>query len=241
MGRTVVSMEELTFSLDVLPRLCKEGDSVVREYAEILRMGEPDGSAMGLPVVFADGEAHWVADGDKRLHAMQKIGISSPAVDIKRGSKADAIWYAIAANKEHGVRLTNEQKRRAVQNAVTNMGVRDAYTNRAIAEQVGVSHEMVNQIVKKLTPDGDSPPSSASTDKGLATVANPLAEAGIMATEEDDKSGAVAQGHKLLNGLGRWVKRVVDSDLLKGKELTDFQTSLDSVRAPLKAALRRLT
>ena len=141
MARTQVNRDELVASPDVLPRLVTSGP-IVESYAKILRLGPQDGSAMGYPVVFNDGETKWIADGLQRLSAMDLIGIVQPLVDLRQGTKADATWFASGANREHGRPMTKGQKRQAVDNLLRNPATAELSAHQ-LAAQVGVDHKFV--------------------------------------------------------------------------------------------------
>lgn len=69
-------------------------------------------------VVFHDGTNYWLADGFHRYHAAQKNGAVEIACDVRSGTRADAVRYALGANATHGLRRTNADKRRAVEIAL---------------------------------------------------------------------------------------------------------------------------
>ncbi len=56
----------------------------------------------------------------------------------------EAIWLASRANLTHGVRRTNEDKRRAVEMALSSKGA--SMSDRAVAEHVGVTHPLVSKV-----------------------------------------------------------------------------------------------
>lgn len=83
---------------------------VVEEYAAVIEAGGD------LPpvVVFDDGTHLWLADGFHRLDAYLLAGKPEMPAEIKRGTKRDALLYAAGANHDHGLRRSNEDKRRAI-------------------------------------------------------------------------------------------------------------------------------
>lgn len=83
---------------------------VIAEYAEDMQAG----ATLPPVVVFHDGAAYWLADGFHRYHAALAIGADAIAADVRLGTVEDARWYSYGANKDHGLRRTNEDKRRAV-------------------------------------------------------------------------------------------------------------------------------
>ncbi|HEY0955795.1 MAG TPA: hypothetical protein VGE36_13605 [Roseateles sp.] len=113
--------------------------AVVAEYAEAMLEGEtlPPG------VVFCDGATNHLADGFHRFHANRKIGAISMSCDVRTGTLQDARLFAYGANREHGLRRTNEDKRKAVQGMLADFA---EWSDRAIAKHVGVAHTMVSSI-----------------------------------------------------------------------------------------------
>jgi hypothetical protein len=85
-------------------------ERLVEDYAHDMKAG------VRFPpvVVFYDGVTYWLADGFHRVLAAIKAGVKEVEADIRRGGKRDAILYAAGANDSHGLRRTQEDKRRAV-------------------------------------------------------------------------------------------------------------------------------
>lgn len=94
-------------------------------------------------VVFYDGESYWLADGFHRVEAALRAGFVKIHAEVKQGTRRDAILYSVQANSSHGLRRTNEDKRRAVR-----MLLEDdewcKWSDREIARRCGVSHQFVN-------------------------------------------------------------------------------------------------
>jgi ParB-like chromosome segregation protein Spo0J len=84
--------------------------SVVQAYAEDIA----DGAIFPPVVVFHDGEVYWLADGFHRHKAHVQAGKKKVPVDVRQGTRRDAILYSVGANAEHGLRRSNDDKRRAV-------------------------------------------------------------------------------------------------------------------------------
>lgn len=82
----------------------------VEDYAEAMRAG----ATFPPVVVFSDGQDYWLADGFHRLAAAERAELETVAVDLRSGTRRDAILYAVGANADHGIRRTNADKRRAV-------------------------------------------------------------------------------------------------------------------------------
>jgi ParB-like chromosome segregation protein Spo0J len=122
------------------PRL-RLDSGVVDEYAEAMKAG-----AEFPPVVaFHDGEAYWLADGYHRHAAAGSVEAKTIKVEVRKGGVRDAILYAAGANARHGLRRSNEDKRRAVQTLL-----RDdewgRWADNEIARRCGVSQPFVSGL-----------------------------------------------------------------------------------------------
>ncbi len=83
---------------------------IVRDYAQEMQAG-----AEFPPVtVFHDGSAYWLADGFHRIAAAREAGLIEFPADVRQGTRRDAVLHSVGANGRHGLRRTNEDKRRAV-------------------------------------------------------------------------------------------------------------------------------
>jgi len=111
----------------------------VTDYADALTAGE------SLPpvVVFHDGATYWLADGFHRYHAHRNIGALEIEADVRDGTLMDALLFAYGANKSHGLRRTNADKRNAVEGMLKNFG---SWSDNRIAKHVGVAHTFVATI-----------------------------------------------------------------------------------------------
>ncbi len=54
--------------------------------------------------VFHDGERNWLADGFHRVAASKRAGFLDIEVDLRQGSRRDAILFSLGANATHGLR-----------------------------------------------------------------------------------------------------------------------------------------
>ena len=85
-------------------------ESTVAEYAESIRL------SVELPpvIAFFDGSEFWLADGFHRYNAHKVAGAMEIQAEVREGTRRDAILFSVGANASHGLRRTNEDKRRAV-------------------------------------------------------------------------------------------------------------------------------
>jgi len=119
------------------------------EYASDMQSGD----VFPAVEVYFDGRHYWLADGFHRVLAHRKARPDEPIrCLVYQGSLEDARWHSYGVNKAHGLRRTNEDKRRAVKLALTHpQGVKSS--DRQIAAHVGVSHEMVRKHRKAMSDD----------------------------------------------------------------------------------------
>lgn len=116
-------------------------EATIAEYTEGVRA-----SAEFPPVVtFFDGASFWLADGFHRFHAHRNAMAMEIQSDIRTGNARDAILYSVGANATHGLRRTNDDKRRAVQTMLDDAEW-STWSDRDIAKQCGVSHPFVAAV-----------------------------------------------------------------------------------------------
>ena len=130
----------------------KTCDETVREYAEAME----NGKRFPPITVFFDleNEQYILADGFHRLFAHLRVKPNDPIIiEQILGNVKDAQWFSIGANKSHGLKRSNEDKRNAVELALlhpTGIGM----SNRQVAEHVGVTHSLINKVRKEMETDG---------------------------------------------------------------------------------------
>jgi uncharacterized ParB-like nuclease family protein len=127
-------------------------EATVNEYAETLN----DGAQLPPVIVFRDTGDYWLADGFHRLAAYHKSRRTTISADVRTGTQRDAILYAVGANSKHGLRRTNDDKRKAV-----GILLADAewskLTNREIARLCSVDHVSVANWRKPADPPAPPP------------------------------------------------------------------------------------
>jgi uncharacterized ParB-like nuclease family protein len=116
-------------------------ETTVADYAEALA----DGAKFPPVIVFHDGSRYIAADGFHRIHAAMRIGTTQIECDVRKGSKSDALKFALGCNAHHGLRRTNADKRRAVEIAVKEFG---KLSDLALAGICAVNRELVADVRK---------------------------------------------------------------------------------------------
>jgi hypothetical protein len=111
----------------------------MNEYADAIHAG----AKMPPVTVFFDGVDHWLADGFHRLLARMDQYLEDIEAEVIHGSLVQAKLYAYGANQHHGLRRTNDDKRKAVAGVAE---IASDWSDRQIAAHVGVSHSFVSAV-----------------------------------------------------------------------------------------------
>lgn len=138
-----VQPEEIEIDPGLQPRVALN-ESTIAEYVEDM-IG---GAAFPPVVAFNDGARLLLADGFHRHAAAARAKVEL-RVDIRSGSRRDALIFALSANATHGLKRTNADKRRCVELALEDEEIR-GWSDRRIAETCGVSDPFVGGVRRQL-------------------------------------------------------------------------------------------
>jgi uncharacterized ParB-like nuclease family protein len=139
------------------------------------------GAQMPPVVVFHEGKDFWLADGFHRLLASKRNHRETIAALIHQGTRRDAVLYSVSANTRHGLRLTNGDKRRAVE-TLLNDPEWTKWSDREIGRRCSVDGKTVAAIrAEKSSAEfpqmpGDAPsqePTAPATPASSTTTAAP--------------------------------------------------------------------
>ena len=175
-------------------------EETVTDYAEAMSAGD-----QFPPVIaFHDGVDYYLADGFHRLHAVKRLGKTSIQADVRTGTLRDAILYSLGANRDHGLRRSNADKRKCVQTLLDDFEWGDLSVNE-MARICGVSPQLVTAV--KLEMDGGEKVSTVKTNapkKDKPVKLNTVVEApvGNLAPERDEAvQELVAENQRLADRL----------------------------------------
>jgi len=162
-------------------------NELVAEYAQAMK----DGVVFPQIEVYFDGADHWLVDGFHRLHAMLACGKASATVTVFNGTLREAVYHSLAVNNDHGLRKSNEDKRKSVQTMLD-----DAewvqISDHKIAKHCGCSHMLVGRMrapekAEKQPETGTSSKKQpASTGTSSKTDDSQAAEIGTSSSPEDE-------------------------------------------------------
>lgn len=122
------------------PRAYMDGNTV-QEYS--LEMS--NGVVFPPVIVFYDGTDYWLADGFHRVAAAISCGWTAISAIVKQGTCRDAVLFSCGVNATHGLRRSNEDKRRAVLRLLED-DEWSQWSNREIAKKANCSEYMVRTL-----------------------------------------------------------------------------------------------
>jgi len=122
-------------------------EDVIAEYAQLL----PEGAEFPAITVYFDGVNYWLADGFHRYWAAKRANVEL-SINVIHGSNRDAVLHSVGANAKHGLRRSNQDKRKAVTTLLLDQEWCQ-WSDRAIAKQCQVSHYTVAKIRRELAED----------------------------------------------------------------------------------------
>jgi hypothetical protein len=136
----------------------------VADYREALKAG----TELPPVMVFNDGTDQWMADGFHRYFAYKEEGRVSMPAWIRPGTLREAILFSLGANHDHGLRRTNDDKRRAVKRMLEDAEW-SLMSDRQIAEHCNVSHTFVSGVRNPKPPAPPAPKKEPKAPKGAGT------------------------------------------------------------------------
>jgi uncharacterized ParB-like nuclease family protein len=174
-------------------------EDTVSDYAEAMQAGD----TFPPITVFFDGVDYYLADGFHRLHAAKRLHKASIQADVRTGTLRDAILYSLGANRDHGLRRSNADKRKCVQTLLEDFEWGELSVNE-MARICGVSPQLVTAV--KLEMEGGAKVSTVKTNapkKEKPVKLNNVVEAPLNLTEEKDEAVAelVAENQRLSDRL----------------------------------------
>lgn len=238
-----IQLKKVRLDGDTQPRQFINED-VVNEYAEHLTE-----DVVFPPVdVFYDGANYWLADGFHRYFANKKAGFLDIEATVHEGTRRDAVLFSISANAQHGLRRTNEDKRKAVLTLLNDLEWSE-WSDHEIARRCHVSNVTVGRIKKSLNleqtevkyKDKHGNVSTMKKPEPEVVKLKPLEK---MVEPEDDKLQELAVAHqelaeenaKLLDQLA--VKNMDASDEDKkaaAETIADLRAQIKTLEAELRA------
>ena len=179
--------------------------------------------------VFHDGSHYWLADGFHRYFAHKRAGKLEIDADVHTGTLRDALLFSIGANSQHGLRRTNEDKRRAVLILLNDLEWSE-WSDNKIAEMAHVSNMTVSRIKKSL--QLEQKPEKKYIDKhGVERVMN-TGDIGKKTAEPTQKAAELTQRDDPITEIAAELTALAEENV-KLKEMV----SLGAMEIPEEAKL----
>lgn len=191
---TVMPIAKITLDRDMQPRADMD-DDCTREYGTLYKHHVP----MPAVVVFFDGVKYWLADGWHRVLGCKQFEIKVIEAEVRKGTRRDAILYAVGANQRHGLRRSPEDRARAVRILFADKEW-GKWSDREIGRRCGVGHPFVakeralwrdEQRIRNRIPDAPKNPVKCQRNGTVYTIFEPKhpgsAEAPSAFAEESTK------------------------------------------------------
>lgn len=169
-------------------------EATVAEYADA--MADPN-TLFPPVIVYFDGREYWLADGFHRLAAWAQIGRAEIPAEIRQGDRRAAILHSVAANSTHGLRRTNEDKRRAVLTLLEDAEW-SAWSDGEIARRCGVSREYVNRMRSSVTCDPITSENRTYTTRHGTTATMNTGNIGAGSKPDQEQSTTLAEPQPLV-------------------------------------------
>jgi hypothetical protein len=147
----MVALEKISLLEENRLRVKEDGKTIDR-YAEIYQQwlvdNKKDKSVLcpfGAVHVFLEKSRYCLTDGWLRYRAAQKAGVTKIAC-VVHPDKTTAMRAGMESNQRHGLPLSGRDKTHCIKKAVPAL---QDFSNRMIADIVGCSSSLVNQVVKR--------------------------------------------------------------------------------------------
>lgn len=181
-----LNVSEIVTTAGTQIRVAIDGQ-IVTEYAEAMRAG----AEFPAIVVFRDGSQNILADGFYRLAATREHGRDEIVAEVRRGTRSDALKYALSANAAHGLRRTNADKRRSVEMALAEW---PKLSDRKIAEMCAVGNALVGEVRRQVFESNTCQDQSRIGKDGKEYPVKPSVNSDTDGSREDWQSGQSEPG-----------------------------------------------
>lgn len=119
---------------------------VIEDYAANISKGK---QFPPVQVVLDRKGTYWLYNGFHRVEAFIQAGKDRIPADVIEGTERDAFKLSLSANADNGIHRSNEDKRRAVELALSDKEF-VKFSDNVIAEMCAVSDVMVSDVRKSL-------------------------------------------------------------------------------------------
>lgn len=188
-----IGINDVTISNDFQMRQ-RLSSSTVDEYAELIADADIPWPFDKPCKVYRVNDELILVDGFHRVAAVVQSGEDQIFALIINGSKTDALKAALSANITHGLRRSNDDKRRAVTIALADATL-SKWSDRKLAELCGVSDMFVGKQRGELQTVCSSPPENRN---GPDKIVNGVRIGADGKQRPSDKASQITQRQKIV-------------------------------------------
>lgn len=139
---SVLPMDALTLDEELQPRAAIDR-TVLENYVQLL----VDGVRFPPVVAFNDGNVTWLSDGFHRWHSRKVLDLGDIEVDVRHGTRRDALLFSLSANAKHGLQRGATDYTRAYDIACRN-GLVDPTDIEAVASLLQCSGSWATKLTE---------------------------------------------------------------------------------------------
>lgn len=186
-------LSALVIDADVQPRVEGLHPPTVKEYRERYKAGDT------FPPLVAYGtkKKAIVSEGFHRAEVYRLEEVAEVEVELREGGKEEAKLNALGSNKNHGLRRSNADKRRAVESTLT---MRPKWTDGKVADHCGVTQPFVSEIRQQVITVMTSEPQEREGKDGRTYTVKPKVKANqvitVMTSAGDEEAEESEQASK---------------------------------------------
>lgn len=159
-----------------------------------------------------DGVNYWLYSGFHRYHAMKLLNFKEIEIVAESGAKSDAVLAALGENSDHGIPLTNEEKRMKVEAAINLEDYFDASDNE-IAKLCRVSRSFVGAVRRPETVERQKKNRKKSAAKQAACSPTTKTESDTESQNDNAPSAEELEAERMREEADReWLVRLMESD-----------------------------
>ncbi len=128
---------------------CRHGinNDAVNRYADHLQEG---GNLPNIKVAYDKATGRYILfDGSHTLRAHKKLQLKHIEADVEEGDEDDAVWWAVAQNKAHGLPRNVADREKAILQALSHPRSKDM-TEEDLANYVGTSRREIFRVRQKI-------------------------------------------------------------------------------------------
>ncbi len=146
---TLIHPDEITIDAGTQARaeICED---TVADYAAAMLAGDQ----FPPVVLFHDGKKYYLGDGFHRVLASQRAEFTEVNAEVRKGTRQDALWFAVSANRTNGKRMTRQDVRHAIGIVLREFPDR---SDREIGEQIGCDGKTVASVRSDMESGAEIP------------------------------------------------------------------------------------